>query len=48
MNKDNIKAQMIVKNQIINMFRIVDNEFISLTVVDMQIQRNLKYQFMLG
>ncbi len=31
MNKDNIKAQMIVKDQVINVIRIDDNEFISLT-----------------
>ena len=31
MGKDNIKVQMIVKNQIINVIRIDDKEFISLT-----------------
>ena len=31
MNKDNIKAQMIVKDQVINVIRINDVEFISLT-----------------
>lgn len=31
MNKDNIKAQMIVKDQVINVIRIDDKEFISLT-----------------
>ena len=31
MNKDNIKAQMVVKDQIINVIRINDKEFISLT-----------------
>lgn len=31
MNKDNIKAQMVVKDQIINVIRIDDKEFISLT-----------------
>ncbi len=31
MNNDNIKAQIIVKDQIINVLRINDNEFISLT-----------------
>ncbi len=31
MNKDNIKAQMVVKDQIINVLRIYDKEFISLT-----------------
>ena len=31
MNKDNIKSQMVVKNQIINVLRIDDKEFISLT-----------------
>ena len=31
MNKDNVKAQMIVKDQVINIIRIDDNEYISLT-----------------
>ena len=31
MNKDNIKAQMVVKDQVINVIRIDDKEFISLT-----------------
>ena len=31
MNKDNIKAQMVVKKQVINVIRIDDKEFISLT-----------------
>ena len=31
MNKDTIKTQMIVKNQIINVLRIDDKEYISLT-----------------
>ena len=31
MGKDNIKVQMIVKNQIINVIRVDDKEFISLT-----------------
>ena len=31
MNKENIKAQMIVRNQVINVLRIDDKEFISLT-----------------
>ena len=31
MNKDNIKAQMVVKGQVINVIRIDDKEFISLT-----------------
>ena len=31
MNKDNIKAQMVVKDQVINLIRIDDKEFISLT-----------------
>jgi len=31
MNKDNIKIQMFVKNQIINVLRIDNQEFISLT-----------------
>ena len=31
MNKDNIKTQMIVRNQVINVLRIDDKEFISLT-----------------
>ena len=31
MNKDNVKAQMIVKDQVINITRIDDNEYISLT-----------------
>lgn len=31
MNKDNIKAQMVVKEQVINVIRIDDKEFISLT-----------------
>ena len=31
MNKDNIKAQMLVKDQVINVIRIDDKEFISLT-----------------
>ena len=31
MNKDNIKAQIIVKNKTINVFRIEDEEYISLT-----------------
>ena len=31
MNKDNIKAQMIVKDQVINVLRIDDKEYISLT-----------------
>lgn len=31
MNKGNVKAQMIVKDQIINVIRIGDNEYISLT-----------------
>ena len=30
MNKDNIKAQMVVKDQVINVIRIDDKEFISL------------------
>ena len=30
-NKENIKAQMIVKNQVINVIRIDDKEYISLT-----------------
>ena len=33
MNKDNIKAQMVVKDQVINVIRIDDKEFISLTVL---------------
>lgn len=31
MNKDNVKAQMIVKDQVINIIRMDDNEYISLT-----------------
>ena len=31
MNKDNIKTQMVVKEQVINVLRIDDEEFISLT-----------------
>lgn len=31
MNKDNVKVQMKVKDQVINMIRIDDNEYISLT-----------------
>lgn len=31
MNKDNVKAQMVVKEQVINVLRIDDKEFISLT-----------------
>ena len=31
MNKDNVKAQMIVKDQVINIIRMNDNEYISLT-----------------
>ena len=31
MNKENIKAQMIVRNKVINILRIDDKEFISLT-----------------
>ena len=31
MNKDNVKAQMIVKDQVINIIRIDNNEYISLT-----------------
>ena len=31
MNKDNIKAQIVVKNQTINVLRIEDEEYISLT-----------------
>lgn len=31
MNKDNVKAQMVVKDQVINVLRIDDKEFISLT-----------------
>ena len=31
MNKDNINAQMVVKDQVINVIRIDDKEFISLT-----------------
>ena len=31
MNKGNIKAQMVVKDQVINVIRIDDKEFISLT-----------------
>ena len=31
MNKNNIKAQMVVKDQVINVIRIDDKEFISLT-----------------
>lgn len=31
MNKDNVKAQMIVKEQVINVLRIDDKEFIFLT-----------------
>lgn len=31
MNKDNIKAQIVVKDQVINVIRIDDKEFISLT-----------------
>lgn len=31
MNKDNVKIQMKVKDQVINMIRIDDNEYISLT-----------------
>lgn len=31
MNKDNVKAQMIVKDQVINIIKIDDNEYISLT-----------------
>ena len=29
MNKDNIKAQMVVKDQVINVIRIDDKEFIN-------------------
>ena len=31
MNKDNIQAQMVVKDQVINVIRIDDKDFISLT-----------------
>lgn len=31
MNKDNVKVQMKVKDQVINIIRIDDNEYISLT-----------------